>query len=125
MPTDLERAIKKLRTQGYTVKQVPAGAVSADGYVLVYRVGEGLASNDDIIRIADGLDHLPIGQAFEIGQAVQLLTSLMPSANIPAGAVATVEEVWPHEVTIRKGNKRVRVESSAIRAFPLPEARKR
>lgn len=125
MPTELETAVKRLRAQGYKLEQVPAGAVSADGYILLYTVGEGLASGDDIIRISNGLDHVPAGPDYEVGQAVQLLTPLMPPANIPAGAVATIEAVWSREVTICKGNKLVRVDLSAIRAFPLPEVRKR
>ncbi len=125
MATELERAIKRLRGHGYTVENVPFASVSPDGYILAYTVGAGLASNDDIIRISDGLDHLPTGPGFEVGQAVQLLSRLEPPANVPLGAVATVDAVWPREITIRKGNKVVRIDPSAVRHFPEPEARKR
>ncbi len=83
MATELEQSIKRFREHGYTVHQVPAGAVSADGYVLLYTVGEGLASGDDMIRIAAGLDHLPTGPGFVIGQAVQLITTLTPPTSQP------------------------------------------
>ena len=116
--------MKRLREQGYRVGQMPHAMVSADGYMVRYTVGEAPASDDDIMRISGGLDHLPTGPDFEVGQAVQLLSPIQP-ANIPAGAVATVLEVWPGIVVIEKGANRVQVNPSMIQAFPLAEAQAR
>ena len=124
MSTDLENAIAKLRRFGYSVEEAPYASVSSDGYMMSYLVGGGLASNYDIMAISDGLEHLPTGADFEVGQAVQFVLPL-PGGDIPAGAVAIVEEVWPNEIKVRRGNKLGRVDPSAIKHFPQPDRKKR